>query len=170
MKGVGGDESFASFEADTQLVFSVETKVSIKFNSVGDNGKSNGKTKSEQAIAIDLQFEGLIGVKGHVWIFKYEKNYRAGIKSGFVGKAIIEKDEKGFFWYSDFTFNGLTIYFTKYEKLEKSVQAKNSRIAGDFGVLPNQAEDSSTTSFTWFKSEHDTETPTPSNRRYLIEF
>jgi len=170
MKGVGNDESFVSLEADIKLVFSIASKVSVSFKSSGNNGRSNGKTRSEQAIAMDIQLEGLIGVKGHVWIIKYEKNYRAGIKTGFVGKAIIEKDSKGFFWYSQFTFNGITIYFTKYEKLEKSVQA-NAANQGKFGnVFPDKLEDSDTTSFTWLKSEPDTESPAPSNRKYLIEF
>jgi len=170
LEGIGEDKSFASFKADIQLVFTIGSTVSLNFKSSGSNGRADGETRSETAIAMNFEFKGVVGVKGHVWVFKYEKNYQAGIKTGFVGKAIIEKDNKGFYWYSQFTFNGVTVFFTSYEKLEKNVQPNDPLDSELLGIVPDEVDDSSTREFTWLKSEPDNEAPIPANRRYIIEF
>ncbi len=172
VEGVGNENSFASIKADIQLVFSIDTKVSIKFSTSGENGKDNREPKAEQAIGMDFQLEGVIGAKGHVWIIKFEKSYKAGIKTGFVGKVIIERDDKGYFWYSQFIFNGLIVYFTKYEKLEKSITG-NDRKKNKYSKLPNQVENSSTKQWTWIEPDPDegsSRSPSVSNKHYIIKF
>ncbi|TQV85883.1 hypothetical protein [Aliikangiella coralliicola] len=181
LKGVGSDKSVASLKADIQLVFSIESKVTINFSTSGENGKDNASCKSEQAIAMEFKFEGVVGAKGHIWVIKFEKSYKAGIKTGFVGKIIIERDDVGYYWYSRFLFNGLIVYFTKYEKLEKSVTGGNP-MAKALGKVPDQAEESTTTEFTWIEPDADEEAPADTataagspatqsaNRHYIIKF
>ena len=181
-KGVGNDKSIASLQADIKLVFSVDVKTAIKFSTKGTNGKDNAECKSEQAISIDLQFEGLIGVKGHVWVIKFEKSYKAGIKTGFVGKIIIDRDDKGYFWYSRFLFNGLTVSFTKYEKLEKNISQDDNTFDELGESIPDQTEESTSKDYVWLEPSPDDEAPNDTttaagspvtqsrNKHYLIEF
>ncbi len=181
IEGIGNDNSIASMKADIQLVFSIETKVNIDFSTKGENGRDNVTPKAESAIEMAFQLEGLVGVKGHAWIIKFEKSYKAGIKTGFVGKVAVERDDVGYYWYSRFLFNGLIVYFTKYEKLEKSVTGSN-RKKNKYSKLPDQMENSTTTEWTWIEPEPDVEAPTDtatsagsaatqsSNRHYIIKF
>ncbi len=181
-KGVGNDNSIASLQAEIKLVFSVDVKTAINFSTKGTNGKDNAECKSEQAISIDLQFEGLIGAKGHVWVIKFEKNYKAGIKTGFVGKIIIDRDDKGYFWYSRFLFNGLTVTFTKYEKLEKNISQDDNTFDELGESIPNQIEESTSKDYVWLEPSPDDEAPNDTttaagspetqsrNKHYLIEF
>lgn len=180
MKGVGSDTSVASLKAELSLIFTVESVISLNFSASGTNGNSDTDCKSEQALTINLSFEGTVGAKGHIWIVKFEKKYKAGIKSGFTGKIIIDKDDTGFYWYSRFLFNGLVLYFTKYEKLEKDVS--NTQMAGeDFFGVPDEAENSATIEKVWLKPSPDKDEPNnttgsttgetdPSLRHYLIRF
>ncbi len=182
VKGVGNDKSFASLKADIQLVLSMNATASVNFKTTGVNGKDDKECKSEQAIAIEFQAEALIGAKGHILIFKFEKNYRAGIKTGFVGKSVIERDEIGYYWYCRLLFNGLTIVLAKYEKLEKNITADHGMddMYGD--MIPDQTEESTSTELVLLKPSPDEEAPNDTetaegsaqtqanNRRYLIRF
>jgi hypothetical protein len=181
-KGVGNDQSIASLQAEIKLVFSVDVKTAINFSTKGTNGKDNAECKSEQAISIDLQFEGLIGAKGHVWVIKFEKNYKAGIKTGFVGKIVIDRDDRGYFWYSRFLFNGLTVSFTKYEKLEKNISQDDNTFDELGESIPDQIEESTSKDYVWLEPSPDDEAPNDTttaagspatqsrNKHYLIEF
>jgi len=181
MDGVGHDEGVASLKADIQLLFKLETKVTIDFSTKGHNGKDDAKAKAEQAIEMVFKLEGIVGVKGHAWIIKFQKSYRAGIKTGFVGKVVVERDDVGYFWYSRFLFNGLVVYFTKYEKLEKSVEAADSK-RNKYKKLPDKLMDTSTREWTWIEPDPDdgapSDTDTPAgtaatqsaNKHYIIKF
>ncbi|KGJ94787.1 hypothetical protein [Colwellia psychrerythraea] len=181
VKGVGNEKSFASLKADIQLVLSLDAKAFVNFTTKGTNGKDSKDCKSEQAIAMDFQFETLIGAKGHFWVIKFEKNYRAGIKSGFVGKSVIERDDIGYYWYCRFLFNGLVIVFTKYEKLEKNVSILG-RKKSKYSKIPDQIEESTSKEIVLIPPSPDEEAPQDTdtaegcpetqsnNRRYLIKF
>ncbi|SMF15365.1 hypothetical protein SAMN02745866_00999 [Alteromonadaceae bacterium Bs31] len=181
MEGVGNDKSVASLQADISLKFSIGTAVNINFSAKGANGEDDKDVKSEQSLNLEFQLEGTVGAKGHIWVIKFEKSYKAGMKTGFVGKVVITRDEVGYYWYSRFLFNGLIVYFTKYEKLEKSV-GENEDAADLFDDVPDDIENSSTTEWTWIEPDPDeeatddtvTDPGTPqaqeNNRHYLVRF
>ena len=125
-KGIGHEKGFAHLQGVIKLELTVSSSVNIDFVSSGSNGKDNNNNKAESSIDIQFQLEGSVSAKGHVWVIKFEKAYKIGIKSGFIGKVIIDKNDEGFYWYSRFLFNGLIIYFTKYDKIEKNITG-NSR-------------------------------------------
>ena len=181
MEGVGSDDSVASLKADISLKFSIGTAVNINFSAKGSNGEDDTEVKSEQSLNMEFQLEGTVGAKGHVWVIKFEKNYKAGIKTGFVGKVVITRDEVGYYWYSRFLFNGLVVYFTSYEKIEKNITNEED-VLGDLGSTPDEIENSSTHEWTWIEPDPDEESKSDTstdlgtdaaqqnNRHYLIKF
>lgn len=182
MKGVGSDQSIASLQADISLKFSVGAAINLNFSAKGANGEGSTDVKAEQSLNMDFQLEGTVGAKGHVWIVKFEKSYKAGIKTGFVGKVVITRDDVGYYWYSRFLFNGLVVYFTKYEKLEKTVTNNADALADVLGKVPDEVEHSSVTEWTWIEPDPDEESASDTttvpgtaqaqqnNRHYLIRF
>ncbi len=180
-KGIGNDSTPVSLKGEIKLEFSIDTKVGIDFSTTGENGRDKKETRSESAIDMLFQLEGTVGVKGHAWIVQFEKNYKAGMRSGFVGKVIIERDDVGYYWYTRFLFNGLTVYFTEYEKVKTKLTAEQLALKR-MGKLPDEMSQSTTKEFTWLEPEADTEAPTDtdtaagsaatqsSNRHYLIRF
>ena len=124
-KGIGNEKGFAHLQGEIKLELTVSSAINVNFISSGTNGKDNNNNKAESAIDIQFQLEGSVSAKGHVWVIKFEKSYKVGVKSGFVGKVIVDKDDEGIYWYSRFLFNGLVIYFTKYEKIEKNITSKS---------------------------------------------
>ncbi|MCP4233859.1 MAG: hypothetical protein GY770_09825, partial [Aestuariibacter sp.] len=170
-----------SLKGEIKLEFSIDTKVGIDFSTTGENGRDKKETRSESAIDMLFKLEGTVGVKGHAWIVQFEKNYKAGMRSGFVGKVIIERDDVGYYWYTRFLFNGLIVYFTEYEKVEKKLTAIERKMLA-LGKTPDQLSQSTTKEFTWLEPEADTEAPADtdtaagsaatqsSNRHYLIRF
>lgn len=178
-KGVGNEKGFAHLEGEIKLELTVSSAINVNFVSSGSNGKDNNNNKAESAIDIQFQLEGSVSAKGHVWVIKFEKSYKVGIKSGFVGKVIIDKDDEGIYWYSRFLFNGLVIYFTKYEKIEKEI-SNSSKKAKKFGT--KQLETNSTKEWVCIDPDPDEEAPyeteklesqselDTSDKHYLITF
>lgn len=160
-KGIGSEKGIAHLEGEIKLELSVGSGVHVNFVSSGTNGQENNNNKVESKIDIQFRLEGSITAKGHAWVIKFEKSYKVGIKSGFVGKIIVDKDDEGFYWYSRFLFNGLVIYFTKYDKLEKEVSNKASSL--DFLGINNVATQS-TTEWVCIKPDADEEAPYETER------
>ncbi|RDH83848.1 MAG: hypothetical protein DIZ80_06855 [endosymbiont of Galathealinum brachiosum] len=179
-KGIGNEKGIAHLEGEIKLELSVGSGLHVNFVSSGTNGQENNNNKVESKIDIQFQLEGSITAKGHAWVIKFEKSYKVGIKSGFVGKVIVDKDDEGFYWYSRFLFNGLVIYFTKYDKLEKEV-SNSSRKSKKFGVIDSLTTQS-TKEWVCIKPDADEEAPyetqrlegqaelDASDKHYLIRF
>ena len=178
-KGIGNEKSIAHLQGEIKLELTVSSAIHVNFISSGSNGKDNNNNKAESAIDIRFQLEGSVSAKGHVWVIKFEKAYEVGVKSGFVGKVIVDRDDEGFYWYSRFLFNGLIIYFTKYDKIEKEI-SNSTKKSKKFGV--NQIVTQSTKEWVCIQPDPDEEAPyetegfekqlelDASDKHYLLRF
>ena len=175
-KGIGKEKDFAHLQGEIKLELTVSSAVNVNFVSSGTNGKDDNNNKAESSIDIQFQLEGSVSAQGHVWVIKFEKSYKVGVKSGFIGKVIVDKDDEGFYWYSRFLFNGLIIYFTKYEKLEKNITS-NSRALRRLKL--DSIATSSTKEWVCIQPDPDEEAPyetegfeklNASDKHYLLKF